>query len=159
MIHSAFCSSRPRVLVALVAILAPGTVWAQRYRFKYYSHGDGLKETEVHSLIQDRTGFLWVGTSNALFRYDGADFVEYQSGDAASDFIEALAETPDGTLWAGTQNGLARMHNGRLEFADPPGRVKVSGQSSLAVDAQGRLYAGTSDGLYAGEPEGGSFRF
>ena len=155
----AFDLSRLRVLIGLLACLAPVTALAQRYRFKYYGHGDGLKETEVHCLLQDQTGFLWVGTTGGLFRYDGADFVGFPVDDPASGFIEALAETPDGTLWAGTQDGLARVRNGRLEFVDPPGRIRVSGQSSLAVDAQGRLYVGSNDGLYVAVPHGEDFEF
>ena len=154
-----FNLSRLRVFLGLLACLAPVTASAQRYRFKYYSHGDGLKDSEVHCLLQDHTGFLWVGTAEGLFRYDGADFVGFQAGDPLSSFIQALAEAPDGTLWAGTLNGLARMRNGRLEFVDPPRHVQVSGQSSLAVDAHGRLYVGSSDGLYVGEPRGQDIKF
>jgi signal transduction histidine kinase/streptogramin lyase len=146
-------------LTWLLLLLAPISLSAQRYRFRYYSHGDGLRDSEVHSLLQDRTGFLWVGTSTGLFRYDGLHFVRFVEADSARNFIEALSETPDGTLWVGTRYGLARMHGGHLEFVDPPGWVRVSGRSSLVSDAHGRLYAGTSSGLYVGEPKGADFHF
>jgi CheY-like chemotaxis protein len=44
---------------------------AQRYSFKPYGLEQGLGNLTVRSLLQDRTGFLWVGTYNGLFRYDG----------------------------------------------------------------------------------------
>jgi ligand-binding sensor domain-containing protein len=47
---------------------------AQHYTFKYYSHGDGLGDLEVHSLLQDRTGYIWIGTASGLYRYDGKSF-------------------------------------------------------------------------------------
>ncbi len=118
-----------------------------------------MKDPEVHCLLQDHTGFLWVGTVGGLFRYDGAQFIGFHAEDPGANSIEALAETPDGTLWAGTKNGLARVRGGRLEFVDLPDRVRVTGQSSLATDARGRLYAATSDGLYIGEPESEGYKF
>jgi len=156
----AFRPSRLRVLIGLLACFAPVTASAQRYRFRYYSHADGLKDSEVHCLLQDHTGFLWVGTAGGLFRYDGAEFLRFHAGDSASsDVISAIAETPEGTLWAGTMHGLARIVNGRFQFVDPPGRVRVTGQSSLAVDTQGRLYVGSTGGLYVGELRGHAFTF
>jgi signal transduction histidine kinase/CheY-like chemotaxis protein/streptogramin lyase len=150
---------RSLALLGLVTALAPVSLRAQRYRFKYFAHGDGLNDTEVHCLLQDRTGFIWVGTSSGLFRYDGLHFTGFlQSGDNTSS-IDALAETPDGTLWVGTHGGLARLREGRVEFVDPPGWVRVSGQSSLASDSNGRLYAGTSNGLYVGEGQGPDLKF
>ena len=132
---------------------------AQRYRFKYFSHTDGLKDTEVHALLQDHTGFIWVGTSTGLFRYDGMHFSSFVELDGAKNFIEALAETPDGTLWVGTHYGLARMHGDRLQFLDPPGWTRITGQSSIISDGRGRLYVGTSNGLYIGERAGADFKF
>ncbi len=145
--------------VVLLACLAPLTVSAQRYRFKYYSHADGLKDTEVHCLLQDHTGFLWVGTAGGLFRYDGAQFLGYYGHDPGANSIAALVETPDGALWAGTRNGLARVRDGRLQFVDSPGHLMVTGQSSLAVDGQGRLYVAAGDGLYIGEPGSRGYQF
>ena len=147
------------MLIGLVTALATPSLLAQRYRFKYFSHGDGLNDTEVHCLLQDHTGFVWVGTASGLFRYDGLHFAGFlQSGDGTSS-IDALAETADGTLWVGTHGGLARLRNGQLEFVDPPGWVRISGQSSLASDPQGRLYVGTSSGLYVGERNGSDLKF
>src|SRR5712692_3792408 len=145
--------------IGLFALLAPTLLQAQRYRFKYYSHGDGLRDTDVHCLLQDRTGFVWVGTSTGLFRYDGTHFAGFMEAGGSTSSIEALAETPDGTVWIGTQGGLARLRNGRPEFVDPPGWVRITGPSSIASDPQGRLYVGTSHGLYVGEPAGPNLNF
>ena len=159
--HYVFVPRRPLLsfLIGVLACLAPLTVSAQRYRFKYYSHGDGLKNSEVHCLLQDHTGYVWVGTAAGLFRYDGAQFVGFHAEDPVGSFIASLAETPDGTLWVGTPRGLARMNDGHLVFVDSLAHVQVTGQSSLAVDGQGRLYVATSDGLYIGELRNQGYRF
>ena len=139
--------------------VVPLLLHAQRYRFKYYSHGDGLRDTDVHCLFQDHVGFVWAGTSTGLYRYDGLHFTGFMEGGGSTSSIEALAETPDGTLWVGTQGGLARLRNGQPEFVDPPGWVRITGQSSIASDSQGRLYVGTSHGLYVGEPAAANLKF
>jgi len=139
--HAGVCRERCRQsisFIGLFVLLVPMLLHAQRYRFKYFSHTDGLKDTEVHALLQDQTGFIWVGTSTGLFRYDGMHFSSFVESDGAKNFIEALAETTDGTLWVGTHYGLARMHGDHLEFVDPPGWTRITGQSSITSDARGR---------------------
>lgn len=151
--------SRSILLIWLVLLLLlAGSLLGQRHRFRYYTHRDGLKDTEVHCLLQDRTGFIWVGTATGLFRYDGSRFASFAVPGPAN-IIEALAETPDGTLWVGTSVGLARMHDGQLQVVDPPGWVGVSGPESLLAGSDGKLYVGTSKGLYVGEPAGSKYTF
>ncbi|HXI44561.1 MAG TPA: two-component regulator propeller domain-containing protein [Bryobacteraceae bacterium] len=142
-----------------MSLAAPAQVSAQRYRFRYYSHSQGLKDTDVHSLAQDRAGFIWVGTATGLFRYDGAHFTGFLEADTGTNVIDALAATPDGTLWIGTQDGLARLRGDHVEFVDPPGRIHINGRSAMVSDARGKLYLATSKGLYVGEPGGADLKF
>ena len=146
-------------LLWFLVLLAPVLLCAQRYRFKYYSHGYGLKDTEIHCLRQDRTGFLWAGTAGGLFRYDGVRFARVGEGDMPTPAIEALDEAPDGTLWVATESGLARLRGGRLASVNLPGRFTISGHSSIAHDAHGRLFVATSSGLYVGQANGSDLVF
>jgi ligand-binding sensor domain-containing protein len=62
-------------LGALLAYLAATTpLCAQRYNFKFYGQEERLQNLAVQAVLQDREGFLWVGTQNGLFRYDGSRF-------------------------------------------------------------------------------------
>src|SRR5712692_4579753 len=142
--------SRSIRLACLLFFLIPLSLPAQRYRFRYYSHHDGLKDPEVHSLLQDRSGFLWVGTAAGLFRYDGVRFARL--GDPSP--VNSICQTPDGTLWIGTRDGLARLLADHLELVDPPGRVQINGHSSIATNGRGSLYVATSNGIYVGRPHG-----
>jgi signal transduction histidine kinase/ligand-binding sensor domain-containing protein/CheY-like chemotaxis protein len=129
--------------VALV--LLPAGLSGQRYSFKHYDRDTGLPNLSVTTLLQDRTGFLWVGTENGLFRYDGRRFRGFTTTDGLpSSQVEALAQTKDGTLWVATLSGLARLTGERFETVDfSPGR----GTMAIASDSMGRLYVGTSQGL------------
>ena len=50
----------------------------------------------VFSLIEDKSGYFWLGTSEGLFRYDGYEFKRYLGDDS----YLALHQEPDGELWA-----------------------------------------------------------
>ena len=73
---------RPVWLIALGACcLAAPAAWAQRYNFKFYGEEEGLQNLVVQVVLQDRAGFLWVGTQNGLFRYDGSRFESFNIAD------------------------------------------------------------------------------
>ena len=61
--------ARGLALLAIAAICS-----AQRYQFQLYGQTDGLTNLTPVCMLQDHTGFLWVGTQNGLFRYDGTHF-------------------------------------------------------------------------------------
>ena len=147
---------RCRTVLALTLLL-PGLASAQRFAFKYYSHDEGLTSLDVHSLLQDRTGYVWVATQDGLFRYNGARFTGfYTANGLPSNRVLSLHQSADGTLWAGTRDGLARFDGQNFKSVSLPEWVGFAGESSLASDAHGRLYAGTIRGLWAIDIRSGS---
>ncbi len=140
-----------RSLLAL-ALLLPGFASAQHFTFKYYSHDEGLTSLDVHSLLQDRTGYMWVATQDGLFRYDGARFTGFHTVHGLpSNRVLSIHQSADGTIWAGTREGLARFERDQFTPFKLPERAEFLGESSLASDSHGRLYAGTTNGLWAVE--------
>jgi diguanylate cyclase (GGDEF)-like protein len=78
---------------------------AQRYSFREYTQG--LGNLNITAIQQDRTGYLWVGTQNGLYRYDGSQFQRYGASQGISDrIIDNLYVGQDGTLWVGTSAGI-----------------------------------------------------
>src|SRR5947209_8235038 len=98
-----------RVLATLFGLFVSLSTFAQRYSFQQYGQEQGLSNLTPQCILQDRTGFIWIGTQNGLFRYDGRRFIHFgvQQG-LPSATIESLYQTDDGTLWVGTVSGLAR---------------------------------------------------
>lgn len=133
---------------------------AQRHSFKFYGQEQGLNNLATECLLQDRTGYLWVGTQNGLFRYDGAAFTRFSETEGLpSSPVDALVETPDGVLWVATSRGLARRQGPGFAPFDFSERVESSGRFGLASDRAGRLYLTTTAGLLAsGPPVGGAER-
>jgi len=70
-----------RILPLLILVALKFCVHAQRlvYSFNRISMDDGigLQSNKVYSLYQDRNGFIWLGTSNGLQRFDGGKFVTF----------------------------------------------------------------------------------
>ena len=138
----------------LLAVALPCALAGQHHNFKNYGHREGLTNLAIHCLLQDRTGFLWVGTANGLFRYDGRRFKAYRKPDGLpASRVESLHQTADGAIWAGTRTGLARLAGDVFQPVDLGG-AELLGQSGIDSDSAGRLFAGTSRGLAVGTPDG-----
>jgi len=116
-----------RTSCALLAlVLLPVALSGQRYSFKHYDRDTGLPNLSVTTLLQDRTGFLWVGTENGLFRYDGRRFRSFTTADGLpSSRVEGLEQTRDGTQTVRSSSGsllsivndildLSRIEAGKL---------------------------------------------
>ncbi len=129
-----------------------GTLCAQRYSFKEYGPEQGLSNLSVQCLLQDQLGFIWVGTQNGVYRYDGAAFTAYGKAEGLGGFyIQSLAQTPDGTIWVGARNGVYYTRDTHFQMASLGVPYEILGRSVMAVDRKGRLWLGTGNGLFAGE--------
>ncbi|BFG70991.1 hypothetical protein KACHI17_18720 [Sediminibacterium sp. KACHI17] len=75
------------------------------YTFTQISTNDGLASNDVHALHQDEKGFIWVGSSNGLQRFDGTKFVNFfMPGKKGSDALpistlDYIVPGKNGTLW------------------------------------------------------------
>ena len=121
---------------------APG-----RYSFRSYGIQDGLGNLAVLALHQDRTGFLWAGTEDGLYRYDGQAFQMFGIADGLpSSYITDLAEDRSGRLWVGTFAGLAVQAQGRFKAVQAG--LPAETVQDLSVDAEGRALAALPSGVY-----------
>ncbi len=136
--------------------MTPGNAFGQRYNFKLYGDEQGLHNLAAQTVTQDRSGFLWVGTQNGLYRYDGDQFLEFdRHRGLPSARIESLYESADGTLWVGTRVGLAkRSGSGDFVAVPLPAAAGILGRSGIASDRSGALYFATENGLRVGTPDG-----
>lgn len=98
-------------IMLLLLVFWIGPLSASPYfSFKKYQVEDGLSHNTVWCAIQDSYGFIWLGTSDGLNRYDGRGNKVYRNvlNDKFSlenNFVEALIEL-EGNIWVGTNSGL-----------------------------------------------------
>ncbi len=137
-------------------------------RFERLSIEQGLSQSVVNCILQDSTGFLWLGTQAGLNRYDGYGFEVYRHDpeDPASlphDWIQALVEDPSGDLWVGTEGGgLARWQRATDSFVsyrhDPADPRSLAGDRVVDF-AWDRAGGPTSRGLWIATFDTGLERF
>src|ERR1700730_17793603 len=119
-------------ILAYLTLAAPAQ--AQQYSFRYYGAEDGLTNAAVKVLFQDRTGFVWAGTENGVFRYDGQRFERYGPLDGLPhDVVLSLGETPDGRLLAGYRSGLYEQDGGRFAAVSLQG-AGIDSYSAIQFD-------------------------
>jgi len=118
------------------------TVWTSR---------DGCPG-DVSVLAQTSDGFLWVGSSTGLYRFDGKRFQRFDTlfgSSALADDISALHATPEGGLWIGHRLGGAHfLQAGRLHAYGVREGLPENTVLSFLEEDQGVVWAGTSVGLY-----------
>ncbi len=147
-----------------VLLLASCASWGQRYSFKTYTQEQGLANLSASSLLQDRNGFLWVGTNNGLFWYDGKSFHSFAGEELESRRIVGLVETADGTLWIAAQLALYRRagtHAVKIDAGEPieiTGGASIGG-GSMAPAGDSGVYLATRQGLARVQRAGDRFSF
>ena len=127
-------------------------------RFERLTRTEGLSHNNVYSILQDRFGFLWVGTQDGLNRYDGFTFKHFYNepsipNSLISNNIAAIYQSKDGCLWFGTFSyGLNRYDPLKNEFRhfiyDENDSQSISSNhiSYICEDHKGNLWIATSGG-------------
>lgn len=103
-----------RYLIVLFLVLLELSVLSEnaRYKFCYYGKAEGLYEQFVTSINQDNNGFLWIGTGNGLYKFDGITFQRYDSDNELSyDFVSSCIKDSLGRMWFGHLNGAVTVYN------------------------------------------------
>ena len=74
---------------------------------RQFGPAEGLAQPFIYCLLQDRQGYLWLGTAEGLVRYDGSRFVTFTTRDGLADnFVTGLWQDPtSGALWVSHAQG------------------------------------------------------
>lgn len=137
---------------------------------RYFTHlkttDSGLSYNCVHAIIQDSRGFIWLGTSDGLNRYDGMRFRTFHKNELGgnSGFIVSLCEDDRGDIWIGTDSGVVLYDaaTDRFRALDTPsdrGTVIHNKVTTIKKDRQGVIWmAVNNQGLFSCDPESGALK-
>lgn len=129
------------LLVGWLTPAAQAGEFPGRFPFKSYGPSEGIPSTPIYCLAQDRDGFLWMGTENGLFRFDGGATRRWGMAEGlGSDWVVSLAPQPDGGLWVGTNQGLVRFKDGRCTKVLLDGKPITEPIYGLAADSAGKVW-------------------
>jgi ligand-binding sensor domain-containing protein/signal transduction histidine kinase len=123
----------------------------QNFALRTWTKADGLPDGSVTVIQQAKDGYLWVGTTGGLARFDGVKFTEValpkgsSNGPAA---VTALCEDMAGYMWIGTEDhGIFSWKDGQTQHYDASSGLLDDAVTSLTLDTQGRLWVGTRRGV------------
>ncbi len=134
-------------LTSIVLLLLAAPLLSQVLPFEVMGLKDGIPQSQVSALAQDREGYLWVGTWGGLARFNGSTFKSFFLQDGLqSTRIHELLAAGDGTVWIATVAGLSRWRGHRLEKLGDRA-VSAVRCRALAEDARGRIWIGTDNGV------------
>lgn len=120
--------------------------------FRHLTRAHGLASNIVHSILQDKRGFMWLGTDKGLNRYDGRTFVlfthnEKDTNSLSDNNITALYEDRSGRIWIGTQNNGVTVYDPAtdqykryLHDESKPGSINKGYVAQIYQDSHGRYW-------------------
>jgi len=163
-----------RRFVLIFALLGLGSAACNGQRYSFRVYVEGLGNPNITTVGQDRTGYLWVGTQNGLYRYDGTHFQRYGAAEGIpARIIDTIFTGLDGTLWVGTSAGIYFERSDGVfaavqipvpvnEFSHPTGTTFTSNrQDQVVTAASGKAvllkHAGTDKWVAEEMPLGGGF--
>ena len=123
-----------------------------QYGYSSWTRQNGLPAHSVRVALQTRDGYIWLGTTSGLLRFDGMKF-EVISTDTSDkknrEVITALCETIDSSLWIGTAyDGLRRIKKGKLIPCNVSDGFPKKPIKSLLESRARHLWIGSTDGLF-----------
>lgn len=151
-------SKRPLVLLIVLVEISFFDVFSQTMDFQRINTLSGLSNNTVISILQDRKGFIWIGTDDGLNRYDGNEFKIFKPepknpNSLAHNIAKALFEDSKGNIWIGTDGGGLTLYEPNIEIFtnflhDPKkaGSLSNDNVTSIVEDKKGIIWIGTYGG-------------
>ena len=162
---------RHLILSLIAVIFCADSRAATEIHIEHVGTRDGPVSGSINTIIQDRTGYIWLGTSNGLLRYDGYSLKAFRHdpdipGTISGNHIWSICEDRTGHLWIGTSGrGASRYvpaQNRFIHYAhDPADSTTLSHDLEVPFvyeDRDGNMWLATWEGgLDRYAPESGGF--
>lgn len=137
------------LLLVLTTLFFSFNSQAQNFRFIEYGIEDGINQNFIYSMDQDARGYLWIGTGEGLYRYDGQVFKGFTTKDGlAEDVVTSTVVSSKDVLWVGHNNGgLSSVKNGKIsKFLDTKQVISTINGISLIGDEV--FFVSQNEGLF-----------
>lgn len=152
--HSAFQHTEIKGLFAkrlllILLIFCSSALYAQKYNFHHYDLTNGLAQSQVLAICQDKEKQIWLSTLGGINSFDGKKFRSYSIEDGLvsnSNFV--ITSDHKGNVWWGGNKGLTAFTNKGIinyKFRD---KINVRSIFKLAVDKNNEIWAVAASKLY-----------
>ena len=137
-----------RYFICLSFIIAYINLNAQVYNVAPYSLDEGLHQSQVLDIMQDRRGYLWLGTHRGVSKFDGNNFKVYEArnSEIRGNFVNIILEDRNGDIWVGTEKGLSRYHPNTFKRYKNPDDISGEAIRAMLQTEDGKLWIGGQAG-------------
>ena len=88
----------------------------QLYKLKGFNAEEGLSNLFINSATQDTNGYLWIGTGEGLFRFDGMKFKKFSEANGLAQNFVSYCGYENGSVWVGHNNGkVSKVAAGKID--------------------------------------------
>ena len=123
---------------------------AQPLAFRRFDERDGLPQSQVRAILEDRDGFLWIGTLEGVARLGASGFRPYRSQEQLRPTqVNCLMQDRRGSIWVGgEESGVAEIRGSRIRNFGVAEGLDVTNVYSLLERKNGEILAGARQGLF-----------
>lgn len=147
------------VMLALALVTAVVCRGESRVSMRGITAAEGLSDLVVNKIFKDSRGYVWLGTGQALDRYDGNRIKSYPIPGENLNLkrVRGIAEGPKGELYVGNAAGLFRL-NGRWGSLERIFDNRITASVNALVTRGDTLFVGSDTGLYEIDTPSGKLR-
>ncbi|MBW8051222.1 MAG: SpoIIE family protein phosphatase [Cytophagales bacterium] len=144
--------------ILLISLLSVSDTFAQQYNIKTYTVEDGLAQTGVEDIIQDKNGYIWFATAGGVSRFNGRSFQNFTTAEGLiNNRVAAMMEDREGYIWVGTIEGISIINpkSDTLEIINITTKNGLIGNvvSTIFQDSKGFIWFGTNQGISILDPD------
>lgn len=136
-----------RRIIFLLFLLNTGILHSQQYFFDSYSVTEGLAQSTVYTIIQDRGDNFWLGTQAGVSIFDGSAFTNFTAVDGLEvGGVRAIFQDSRGNIWLGHDGGgVTRFNGNSFEKVDRIREVINSNVTTIIEDGDHHLWIATQE--------------
>lgn len=134
-------------IIVLLFLISSWCLGQTPFQFKQIKDNEGLLGNHVNGFLQDKDGFLWIGTYDGLKRYSGAHTNVFRTNrhDSTSicdNVVHKMCEDKTGRIWFGTNNGVAIFdkQTNRFKNIRNYNNVPLTGCMNILLGMDGNIW-------------------